>query len=201
MITTRAQISKGAIWLGGNIGYNQNKDAPGDQSNSYKYTSFNISPAIGKVVKDNLVIGFNLLYGQNNTEHIQVGIKNEVKVSNYGGGVLVRQYVPVVSRLYIFGDANAGFTLLKTDYINTYNSSISKSTSKGWAANLGITPGLSYGITKKLHLETSLSNLFAISYTKSKSSGDKYHRFSTGLATDGKAQFNIGCRFLFNNKG
>jgi outer membrane protein with beta-barrel domain len=208
IFSTRAQISKGAIWLGGNIGYNKGK--MGVDTPYYKANNLNISPAVGIVVKDNLVVGIGLTYLRRKSENN--GNILESKDNTYGVNVFARQYIPVVNRLYIFGEVGAGYSTFKgnetrLDYNYPYTQI--KTTSKGWSSGLNVTPGLSFAITKKFHLETSLNSLLGVAYSKTETSPDKPNtgnryksdQFTAGLFTDGKVQFNIGCRFLLNNKG
>src|SRR4051812_42541372 len=109
MVTTRAQISKGAIWVGGSFGYNHQGNGP---DTSYTKTNYlNIAPAVGLVVKDNLVVGISLLYGHGKTNTSNSG--SGTKSNDYGAGIFVRQYLPIVSRLYFFGQASANYTSSK----------------------------------------------------------------------------------------
>jgi hypothetical protein len=62
VVTTRAQINKGATWLGGQAGYSQSSDKGVSSAVTNKQTSFNISPAIGTAVKDNLIVGIFATY-------------------------------------------------------------------------------------------------------------------------------------------
>jgi hypothetical protein len=206
MVKTRAQISKGAIWLGGSIGYSTSK---GNYQTvpDLKTNNLNINPAIGKVVKDNLVVGINFIYNRSNTENSGYTVEN--KGRNYGGGIFVRRYIPVASRLYLFGDASASFqTTNEKSVTNDYNSpAIIKTTTKGSISSLGVSPGVSFAINRKIHIESSLNNLFIISYNESNTTSDvienakKTSNTSAGLFADGKTQLNIGIRILLNNKG
>lgn len=208
MVTTRAQISKGAVWVGGSIGYSQSKNDFKDPIvQDYKTSSFNVSPAIGFVVKDNLVVGFRLTYGHDKTKNNSS--ISESKTNSYGGGIFVRKYIPIISRLYLFGEASAAYTASKGDetwkeYVNGSYVNVKKTT-KGLGTNLNVTPGLAVAITKKFQLETSLNSLLGVAYVKSKITtdgpGSPYNngttdQFTAGIFTDGKAQLNIGCRFL-----
>ncbi|MFL5748299.1 MAG: outer membrane beta-barrel protein, partial [Niastella sp.] len=208
MVTTRAQISKGAVWVGGSIGYNQSKNDFKDAAvKDYKNSSFNVSPAIGFVVKDNLVVGFRLNYGHDKSENY--GSTSESKSNSYGGGIFVRKYIPVISRVYVFGEAGAAYAYSKGDdtrqeYVNGSYVNI-KTNSKGFSTNLSVTPGLAVAITKKFQLETSLNSLLGVGYNKSKKTTERptssfdnmtTDQFTAGIFSDGKAQLNIGCRFL-----
>ncbi|MFL5745382.1 MAG: autotransporter domain-containing protein, partial [Niastella sp.] len=116
MVTTRAQISKGAVWVGGSIGYNHQKfgtDTPYTKTNT-----FNFSPAVGLVIKDNLVVGISLTYGHGKTNNN--GSEIERKNNNYGAGIFVRQYIPIVNRLYLFGEAGANYEYSKYNSTSNY---------------------------------------------------------------------------------
>jgi hypothetical protein len=209
MVTTRAQISKGAVWVGGTIGYSQSKmDYKDTGVKDQKTSSLNVSPSIGLVVKDNLVVGISLIYNQSKQENN--GTVMESNTKSYGGNIFVRQYIPVISRLYLFGEASAGYVSTKgdgtqEDYVNGSYVKV-KTSSKGWSTGLNVTPGLAFAITKKFQIETSLNSLFNVGYGKMKYSADKpnssYYQnqttdtFTAGIFTDGKVQLNIGCRFL-----
>jgi hypothetical protein len=209
MVTTRAQISKGAVWVGGTISYNQNKNDYKDTAKKdYKTSSLNVSPSIGIAVKDNLVVGIRLSYGHDKSENYANTL--ESKSNSYGAGIFVRQYIPVISRLYLFGEASASYTSSKGDATQEdYSTGTTvkvKTTTKGWSTGLNVTPGLAFAITKKFQVETSLNSLFNVGYGKIKYTSDKPNSynygnqtndsFAAGIFTDGKAQFNIGCRFL-----
>src|SRR5688572_17217982 len=106
VVTTRAQINKDAIWLGGHAGYSQSSDKGLSSSVTNKQTSFNISPAVGTAVKDNLIVGIFATYQNYKSKSGSITNKKE---NAYGGGLFVRKYIPIVNRLYVFGDARAYF--------------------------------------------------------------------------------------------
>lgn len=199
MVSTRAQINKGGIWLGGYMSYNKITD-DNEQQDEHSEKTLNIRPAVGFVIKDNLVVGIQLSYTRNKVDNYGY-IGSTYKGNNYGGGFFVRQYVPVINRLYVFGQADAGFSTGKAKQIQSDNSI---KEIKGWSANLSITPGVSFAINKKFQIETGLSNLFHLRYAKSKGSGDEKmytESLSTGISLEAQSPFYIGFRFLLNNKG
>jgi len=205
--TAHAQIKKGGTWLGGSIGYSESKIDNDGPTLDTKLSSVGVSPAIGFVVKDNLVFGVALKYYNNKTENS--GYIKEKKDKGYGGGIFLRQYVPIVNRLYIFGEADAFYSNNKSNWTQNDYYGPTKYKSKGWQGNLTITPGVSFAINKSLHLETGFSNLFYISYQKSKQSLDisspasetKNSSFSVGASLENASTFYVGFRFLINNKG
>jgi hypothetical protein len=204
IVTTRAQqISKGSVWLGGNIGFNQNK-TDYDNNPDYKNQSFSISPTIGKAVQDNLIVGINITYQKTKTTNIG-GAVNESNEKYYGGGVFVRRYVPVISRLYVFGDVNVWARRYRSDGI-PYAGATIKTQTKGGESGVSLTPGISVGINKKLQLETGFNSLFSTYYSKRKttSSTNGYNytneTFGAGFNLENKSTFYIGFRLLINNK-
>jgi hypothetical protein len=207
-ISSKAQISKGAIWLGGSIGYNQYKEDYEATPDNYKNSWLGITPAIGKVIKDNLVAGVGITYLKNNLENSGSIMKQ--KERQLGGVAFIRQYVPIISRLYIFGEVSAAFRSVKGNAEQLYYNSgysIVKTKTKGWEGGLSVTPGISVAINKKLQLETGFNNLLNASYSKRKTSSDaaplrvEKSSFSAGLSLENESQFYLGFRFLINNKG
>ncbi|MBO9199203.1 MULTISPECIES: autotransporter outer membrane beta-barrel domain-containing protein [Niastella] len=204
MVSTKAQISKDAVWVGGSIGYNQTKsgtDTPYTKSNS-----FHISPAIGLVVKDNLVVGISLTYGHGKIKNN--GSELENKFNDYGAGIFVRKYIPIVNRLYIFGEASANYENIKSESTSAFGqNSRTKVVTKSSIGSLEVIPGISFAVTKKFLLETSLNNLLGVAYTKTEiknttSPGNtkpiitKANQFTAGISSGGKVEFNVGFRFL-----
>lgn len=205
-VTTHAQtISKGSIWLGGNIGYSQSKtDYDGNVTPDYKTSTLSILPAIGKAVNDNLVVGINVIYQKTKTNNSGASV-NESNEKFYGGGVFVRRYVPVISRLYVFGDLDIWARRYRADG-SPYTGSGIKTKTKGGESGVSLTPGVSVGINKKLQLETGFNSLFSTFYSKRKttSSTNGYNytteSFSAGFNLENQSYFYIGFRLLINSK-
>jgi hypothetical protein len=207
--SSQAQIKTGGIWLGGSIGYNQQKTDYSGSSSDSKNRSVSISPAIGKVIKDNLVVGVSLSYYNNKIENNNSSSTIQQKGNTYGGGVFIRQYVPIINRLYIFGQGNVYYSLTRSkETLRDYNGYATRYNTKGWGSALTITPGIAVSITKNLQLETGFNNLLSVSYTKNKraldqSSGNttKESNFTAGVSLENESAFFLGFRFLINNKG
>jgi hypothetical protein len=209
--STQAQINKGSVWLGGNIGYSESDNKTQAMGNT-NIKTISFKPAAGKAIKENLIAGVTFSYSKT-TNKTDGGVLYARKQTerNIGGGVFLRQYVPVVSRLYIFGQADAGYNKLKTtvDETNNLNVPATKriTNTKGWSAGISLTPGVSYAINNKLHLETGFNSLFSAVYGKSKTTSDNpdyrgnSKLFSAGINLENASTFYIGFRFLINNKG
>src|SRR5262249_28894178 len=124
-----------------------------------------ISLSLGKAIKENTVVGFNVGYYGSKSTNLPYGIDTTTnKLNGYNAGIFYRKYKALVKDFYFFGQANA-----------IYSNSKSKSDYKVYPANntksilntgaLSVTPGLAYKIFKKTFIELSLANLVSLQYT------------------------------------
>lgn len=208
VLTSQAQINKGSVLLGGSIGYNKGKSEAYQQT--LKVNTFIFSPAIGVAVKENLVVGARFDYlkqKKNNKYPASYNTKQDIDTKNYGGGLFIRGYVPVINRLYVFGEGTVSYTVLRETNDQTPPNSPSKyvSKTKGYSTALSFTPGVSFAVSKKFQIEGGFNSLFNISYLKSKtnySSGygsvqsAKQDLFSAGISHDDESMFYVGFRFV-----
>lgn len=166
---SQAQIKKGDILLGGTLSFNTEKTSTDNNAPNpaYKQTGYNITPSIGKAIKDNLLAGFDLTYiGSNYTQGSGTGSYTS-KIHNYGAGVFLRQYKPLGSGFAIFIQTRLGgsYNTQKNQYEGApypYNDI------KGYSFDLSFYPGIAYAITKRVQLETGFANLVDVNYTHSK---------------------------------
>jgi opacity protein-like surface antigen len=201
--TSYAQINKGSTCLGSNFSYSKNKGNPFPQSPEQELRRVSILPAVGVAIKENLVLGIfgNYTYEFNDNQ----GYLIESKIKNYGGGVLVRRYVPIVNRFYVFGEGRLGYNTYETKNKWNIGNVISSGKIKGWNTDLTFTPGISYGVTQNIQLEAGFVSLFNIMYSNAKFTSDNYSTsklksFSTDLNLDRLSSFSLGVRFLINKK-
>jgi hypothetical protein len=151
-----AQITKGSVFLGGQLGFHTNKN------DNYHSSGFGISPAVGIAVKENLVAGVDLLFNQSKTDN--GGSVGEVKNLAVGGGVFLRKYAPLGKGFYLFGQGRVGANLTKNDYTND----LTGPDGKGFNIQAGIYPGIAYSVNPKLQLEVGLPDVLNISYNQTK---------------------------------
>jgi hypothetical protein len=89
-----AQISKGSVLLGGGLNISkiksENSTPPSPETNQ---TNFSINPAIGIAIKENLVFGVLLSYGNSENTYGSPSQVQENDYSSYGGGVFLRRYL------------------------------------------------------------------------------------------------------------
>ena len=188
-----AQITKGSLWLGGNIGFSSSKNNNGQNS---KENIYSISPSIGTAVKQNTIVGLQANFTSDHYENSAI----DQKSSNSGAGVFLRQYWQIVNRFYAFGHFTAGYSSNnQTNESQNYKYEVN-----GWSVGLGASPGVSFSVNKWFQLEAGFSNLFYLNYsqkntkttsTTSQSSVDS-HVVSAGINLENASSFNLGFRFL-----
>jgi hypothetical protein len=167
VLLSQAQISKGTIVLGGNLGYTQQNSSSGTSpSNAVKSTDLDINPSFGKAIKDNLVLGFDVTYG--NTTLSQDQSFND-KSNDFGAGFFVRKYKPLGNGFYLFGQSRlgGGYSHGRNDGLDGANNPESD-ISNGFNLSLQFYPGIAYAINRNWQIEMGLPNFFAVTYNRSK---------------------------------
>ena len=203
----KAQISKGSVLLGGGVSIGKQKSdisIPPYPDNDQKY--FSVNPALGIAIKQNLIFGVLFSYGSSENTQLASSNLHENDYSTYGGGIFLRQYLFLGQRFYAFGQVDVSYRHQEnTDKYsppNVLNSSTT--TDKGWNIGLNLSPGVSYAINKRFHLEAGFSNLFGFNLNKSRinyvSNGNQYIQERNGFGFNTNASnlsgYNIGFRFL-----
>jgi hypothetical protein len=197
VVSTQAQINKDAIWLGGQASFNQSSEKTLGSSTTNKTTGFSINPTIGKAVKENLVVGISVGYWHSKNK---TGSTTNSKFNSYGGGVFIRKYIPVISNLYLFGDAR----LNVSRGIEKVYASSGYGKNKYWNIAISATPGIAYAVTKNIQIESGVNSLFSAVYQKRDSkqglSEGKSSSFNSGILLDNNTPIYLGFRFLLNKK-
>lgn len=198
----KGQITKNSVLLGGQISY-QNisyhyQGTPSDSKN--KTASFNVS--IGQVFNENSVFGFNLQYAPSTSTNTYVGSNySNVDTKLYSIGIFTRQYKALAKDLYLFAESGAAYNNRKEVYTEI-NSNEKIGTLKQWGAQLNLTPGISYRIYKKLHLEVTIPNIVLIQYYKTTNRPEaintetKSFIFNTSLNGTALSWLGVGFHFI-----
>jgi len=183
LYSAQAQISKGSILLGGSLGYGNNNTETG--SNEFRTNSYSFRPSLGFVVKENRVLGFNLLYahsGGNSTSAYNI----------YGGGVFYRLYHPLGKSFYLYGQGEVNGSSSKQGDIRQNS------------IGLSAFPGIAYAVSKRFHLEISLNNMLNFGYTSSRTESNltigppptKTSALSFGVDANPVSNLGLGFRIL-----
>lgn len=196
---SNAQIKKGAIFLGGDIGGSNQKTEYNNGAFPERQTGLLISPLFGKAIKENLVFGGNLTVNLSNNKTIATN--TQAKQQSYGGGFFLRKYKSVgKSGFYLFMQGGVNYI-----YYHSKADSNGPLTLNTNTVSVNIYPGISYSVSKKLQLETGLNNLLSLNYYTEKNiygSGSptiaKVKGFNIAGSIDNPASLYLGFRVLLN---
>lgn len=109
--------------------------------------------------------------------------------NEYLAGLFVRQYKKLANKFYFFGELGAGY--FGADEIDTYSLSNSQNEQKLNGLVLGISPGVSYDIYKKLHVELSVPSMLSLLSTTNK--------ITSGSNSSSEQQFSFNTNFSQNS--
>ena len=156
-----AQIKKGSVLLGGQLSFSLAKNNVGNpQVSDQDGGLYNLS--VGKAIKDNSVIGLFGGFGHTTNSYFNGTQITERMYKNYQVGVFYREYKPLGKDFYLFGQADLSYsrstekTVVSGTSGDVYN--------KISGVNVGVTPGISHQLLKKLQVELKLPNIFSASY-------------------------------------
>jgi Outer membrane protein beta-barrel domain len=200
--TSFAQITKGTLLLGGGIGVGTSNSKTDNSNFETKNNYFSINPVVGFTVKENVIVGGDVLYSfSKNSNQPDYSQKN----TNLGAGVFVRKYIPITNKFYFFGQGRLGAGYFESKIQNGIDFS---SKVKGWGTDIGIVPGISVAVNKKFHLEAGLNSVANISFQHGKredmsiagkvTSTSNSFSFTSSLSTVSSSLF-FGFRFLLQN--
>ena len=162
VFSANAQIKKGSIFLGGDIGGSSQKTKSGDITTN-KQNGINISPVFGKAIRENLVLGINAGFNIYNNDNPPYNGKYDANA--YNAGLFLRKYKNIsTSGFYLFVQGGLGGGYFKQKQEGPGN----KDETKRFTLGLTAYPGLSYAVSKKLHLETGFNNLLSLNYFEEK---------------------------------
>jgi len=153
-----AQITKGSILLGGNIGFSDSKEK---SNNDLKLNSVSLSPAVGIAVQQNTIVGLQISYGHSKNS---LATSPQYETTIYGLEFFLRKYKSLGKGFYLFGQGGLFYNYY--GYKQFYTPNESKQEQR--YAGIDLYPGISYALTKRFQLEISLVNLFTLEYTKYK---------------------------------
>lgn len=174
------KISKNQWILGGTIGFNyQNSENPSSVNQKLKSNSFNVRPEIGYAIGDNLVIGITSGYGYGNSKGEDPNFEN--KRNTYALASYIRKYFSVNKKLAFNLQGEISYSQSKQTIQQTND--LTNYSGKGFF--IGIRPGITYGLSDKILLQTNFGSL---GYSNSKSTNNsqetsKSNSFGLNLST------------------
>lgn len=198
-----AQIKVNSVLLGGEAYYNSTDIAySGNQPNQKsKNAGFNIS--LGKALKENSVYGLNLSYSPGKSEDFYNGANYvSTKINQYNVGIFYRKYKKLAKDFYFFAEFAASYINSKQTDTDTLGTNWG--TYKQSGGQITLTPGISYRILNKLHLEIIIPSIVNLQYTVTKDatpslqSKQKQFIFNSSLnaASSGLSSLGVGFYFI-----
>lgn len=179
-----AQVEKGSIFTGGSVGFgsSKNDDLTGNISKS---SNWSLVPQLGKAIAVNKIVGIQLQASASSIRSLNMqAVFQKTKQDNFGLGIFYRQYFPLHEKWMLFGQATLSGTRGK---VNNYFNDKLVSDSRSWSAIIGVTPGISFRVGKKVYLEAILNDLLTVNYTLQKSN----NRDAFGTVTNRSKQSSI----------
>ena len=200
-----SQIKKGSILLGGSVGFSSSKTTevqPNSWVGETKKNSLFLSPSVGVAIQDNLVLGADLTFASIRGKYNSPALETN-KSTGYGGGVFIRKYWQLANKFYVFGNGRVGYQFSK-EATPSHVSSV-KTEYKNQRAAASIAPGISFAVSRRVHLESTFINLLTVEYSKTreynKASGVETKSSSDLYLTSSFEQnsaFTVGIRFLLS---
>lgn len=168
-----AQIKKGAIFIGGDIGLsgNNSKVESGLAESSGTTSVFYFSPVAGACIKDNLLLGAGLYFSNNvqkqNNVYDNQQASAKIKTHNYGLRFWLRKYYPLSKSFFLFlnGDVSGGIGR-RSD--NNNPAIFSNATMNSVSISISAYPGVSFQMKRNFFLDASLNNLLSSNYNHEK---------------------------------
>ncbi|UOU97365.1 porin family protein [Chryseobacterium daecheongense] len=201
-----AQISKGTVYVSGQVGYSQEEN----NNNDSKVESFRIVPTVGYFVAPNLAIGTGVGYVNDKFSTTTTNVvgsatvvsKGEETQSAFVVAPFVRKYWTLGDKLYIFGQLEVPmeFGKLKDEtssVITDGNTTVTNSTSDEanyTSIGVNIKPGLDYFLNKNWTIEATIGE-FGYNTAKLDVDGAKSvnnYKFGLNLSS-----VTIGVKYVF----
>ena len=206
-LTCYTQVKEGTIFTGVDLGvelFNTNTEVVSFDSYNSPNKHFDIKSYFGKAYKDNSVTGISVYYLIDHDINRYLTYRS-TKFREYGFGFFLRKYKSLNKSFYLFGQANLDFLFSKEEFIRSANLDDFVKR-KSYSTVINIYPGLSYQVSRKMHLEISYANLLRASYiyqrTNEQTGTIKINQKQSILNVQSRmnysfANFQLGIRFLF----
>jgi hypothetical protein len=197
LVSLDAQIKKGSIFLGGDIGASTAETKSADTTYR-KQNGVSISPVFGTAIKDNLIFGGHINFVLSNDNYTNTV---EQQYNIYGAGLFLRKYKFIGSSgfsIFVQGDLGYSYYHEKSSGYSSLSSDTKRNT-----IYISAYPGLSFTVTKKLQLETGFNNLLYLNYWNEKyerpgtlGSSFNTNGFSIGSSLNNLSNLYLGFRLL-----
>ncbi|WP_035561257.1 outer membrane beta-barrel protein [Hymenobacter sp. IS2118] len=187
-------ISAGTVSLGGSIGYSRQTDSQDLGMGQVDVTNsrFQIAPAVGYFVADNLAIGLNLGYSASRLTFSQSSSNDLDAATSFQVGPYVQYYKMLSEQFGVLGTLGAGYTRNSAPQFTGPNTTVEVKSS-GFYSNL--TPGVIFFPVPKFGINASIGFLGYDQTRLEDSATDR--KFSSFGANFGLNQLNFGGTYFF----
>ena len=201
MLAANGQIARHSTLAGGQVFYSNSKIQYSSVFPAQKDSRTAITLSVGKALKENSVYGFNLTYQPVADKNFFNGSTFiNFKSNEYDIGIFNRQYKKLITDLYAFVETGIAYVTIRNSSKDTLGNALE--TVKVSGGQLNITPGLSYRLIKKLHVEITIPNLVLMQYAISKDItpqlSAKQHQFllTSSLSSTNITSLAVGFHFI-----
>lgn len=118
--TSNAQLNKGQYLLGGSLNYSNAKNTS-TPNNDYTDNNFGINVQIGRLIKNNTVLGVIASYSSSNSHVTGYPDSNYNKGNSISAGVFYRKYKRLIKDLYFFREVDGVYAHSKNNQDNSNN--------------------------------------------------------------------------------
>ncbi|MEQ9262242.1 MAG: outer membrane beta-barrel protein [Owenweeksia sp.] len=197
---TIAQPLSNHLYLGGSIGFTSDKTTISQGNTSVelpKTTTYNLSPAIGYTLRDNILLGVRMGISGSKTEDIDNGSgdKFTTRSNTAGAEIFGRYYFPLSERFFFYPDLGIGFYSTKSEF---ESNGVTLEGDPSNTFRMGVTPGFAFYPTTHWGIELS-AGFIGFSTTSSTNDGADPDIETTSGNFDfllNMASVNIGISYL-----
>lgn len=172
----------GQIFVGGDFGFNSHTNKTkemGTVTREYSDYSLSLAPEAGKFLSEKVAIGIALGFSVGGSHSVNAN-ETTTKSSSFGINPFVRYYAWKSIKFSIYGEGRTGVEFSRS---SRTTGPITDDDPDVTRLSVSIYPGLSYALTEKLELETSLRFL---------SAGYSYQISKEGTTKNNSSGFNAG---------
>lgn len=160
-----AQIKKQSVLLGGQLFYNNVKvEVEKLKSNSQSGT---IGVSVGKAYKENSVVGININFSPiRQTNYLSLNDTVDLTYNRLDIGAFLREYKKLAKDFYFFAEISGAY--ITANQKEDYKIAADYVKVKERGGFVSLTPGISYQVFKKMHLELTIPNILSLQYLVTK---------------------------------
>jgi hypothetical protein len=204
LFPAKAQIRKGSLFLGGQVGLSTQTYSFENTTDKSNHLFLSVSPAIGKAIRENLILGGSLYFSYYRNASNKVIYEQG---HSEGAGIFLRRYLLLGKSFYLFGNNALGAYFNSSNFNSSYAPYTPYNyTPEGYTIYFSFSPGLAYALTNKLHVEVAFNDLAYARYSYSRqvviqpqsgvSSNSTVGGFEAGASLNSLSSLLIGFRVL-----